>query len=376
MSDIVSCRWFPACGGCSEIGTSFSTQRDSHLAVIAGLLARAGVPHPRIGFHRPSPWGARTRLDFVLSAGRLGLHGSDRQGVIDLPDCAQLDPALQEWLEVFRDHLPPVELGSIRLRVAPDGRRGLWLDFSNIDIKGLFETRAWLESWPRDVLIEMGQKRKAVERTPSGPKFRDPIFHPWITSRWRDRSVPLYGVVGGFSQPSLQANEWITAWFQDRVTEIRPLEIVEFGSGNGNLSFPALSGDANLTACENEPLSLAGFQMTLEHLASLGDDLRSRVRFESGDFQRRASGALRTADLLIANPPRSGLKAFLDPLAAAKNLKNILYMSCHVDSFVADAVKIHQAGFQIEELTLLDQFSQTKHVEVLSRWSLTSRTRS
>lgn len=369
MNESVSCRWFPGCSGCDDIGSSATDQKQAHVDRLAKLLTVGEVPFPEIGYHRPAPWALRDRLDFSLLRNRLGLFDEHRENLVDLPDCGQLSPALQKWLTEFRQNLPPIERAAIRLRVAPDGRRGMWLDLANLDIKHLLDSREWLESWPADVVIEMGQRRKFVERAAAGPKFRDPVFHPWFSSKWRDREIPLYGVVGGFTQPSLKANEAITTWFRDRVIASHASRIVEVGSGNGNLSFPALSGEATLVACESEPLSVEGFKKTLEYLATEGLDLRDRVTAETGDFLRNPGEHLRTADLLIANPPRSGLRKFLDPLPDAKNLRHVLYMSCHADTFAIDAVRLKNAGFKIKELTLLDQFPQTKHIEVLSHWT-------
>lgn len=364
------CPRFPVCGGCDDLGRAEGEQKAAQVERVTGLLRERGVTAvPTPGFVRPGTWAARDRLDFLWADGKLGLYARDRAGgLVDLPECPQLSAPLAAWLADFRRNPPPVARGSVRLRVAPDGRRGLWLDFANVDIKAVLDERAWLESWPADVVVEMGQRRKIVARTPAGPKLKDPLLHPWFRTLWRDEAVSLYGAVGSFTQPSLRANGVIARWFRDRVLRAAPGTIVEFGSGNGNLSFPALSGEASLIACENEPVSTAGFRRGLDELAARGFDLRPRVTFETGDFQRGPVARLEDADLLIANPPRSGLKRFLDPLDGTRGPATVLYMSCHAESFAEDAGRLTRAGYAPAEITLLDQFPQTKHVEILSEW--------
>ncbi|MBX2986513.1 MAG: RNA methyltransferase [Bdellovibrionaceae bacterium] len=395
-AEVVHCPHADDCGGCDFIGRPLSWQRDHKISELGSLLRAGGVSFPAIDFISPALNGLRDRLDFVLEEGRLGLAGKSRREagenppgpafgaglaapkerpdfsggtgsrIVDLLECGQLSASLGAWLEEFRAHLPRVRRGSVRLRVAPDGRRGMWLDFSNADIKNLLDESAWLKSWPADVVIEMGQRRKWVDRGPSRPVLRDPVLFPWFESRFQEEVVPLYGMVGSFTQPGLRSNRLITEWIQSEVRRRNPRHIVEFGSGQGNLSFPALSGGATLTACETDRLALQGFARSLEALAEKGHDLRAKVRIEAGDFLRRPPEDFLSADLLLVNPPRSGLKKFLDPLPQARGLESILSMSCHPESFAEDAPRMVREGFALKKLRILDQFPQTKHYEVLA----------
>ena len=73
------------------------------------------------------------------------------------------------------------------------------------------------------------------------------------------------------------------------------------------------------------------------------------------------------------NPPRSGLKDFLTPLMAIDNNqrpKDFVYMSCFLDSFSLDAKKLIEMGYQLLEISIVDQFPMTEHFEILSRWRL------
>ncbi|MBX3040837.1 MAG: RNA methyltransferase [Bdellovibrionaceae bacterium] len=366
----VTCPTEAVCAGCDYLGLTLDAQLSLKKAELAALLSSQSVTFPNISVWSPGTHGLRDRLDFTLEEGRFGLRHKQESRIVDLEECPQLSPALHDWFLEFRQRLPALRKGSIRLRVSPEGQRGLWLDLANIDIKNLMDETTWLNSWSDDVIIEMGQRRKFLRRSANTrPELVDPLFLPWFETRWRDHKVPLYGQVGSFTQPSLVANRWIGEWIQESVEHAKPRRITELGAGQGNLSFPALSGEAHLTVCESDRPALAGFEKTLEVLATeQGIDLRDRVTMEAGDFLRKSSESLLQADLLIANPPRSGLKAFLEPLSGAQNLSQILYMSCHPESFSEDAPRLQKEGFHLQTLTLLDQFPQTKHYEVLSHW--------
>lgn len=366
LRQIVNCPQALLCSGCDFLGEPLHAQLSRKATHLRSLLQK---PHQAIDLRSPGPAGLRDRLDFTLEDGRLGLKERGAFRILDLPSCPQLSPPLEAWLQDFRKNLPPIQKGSVRLRVAPDGQRGLWLDFSNIDIKRLLDEGEWLLSLAPELIIEIGQKRKRLDRSGSRLKLSDPELYPWFQTTFQDRQVPTWGYIGSFTQPSLIANLEITSWINAEVTQRGPRRITEFGSGQGNLSLPALSSGAHLTACEFDRKALQGFEKSLEELAKSGIDLREKVSFEAGDFLRKTSASLKKADLLIANPPRSGLEAFADPLPRLQNLQGILYMSCHPESFAKDVPRLEAAGFQLDRLQILDQFPQSRHYEILSSWS-------
>lgn len=365
MSTVVQCAFAQTCSGCDFIGEGLEIQRDRKIRELQSLLLAQKISFPEIQFVSPGLAGLRDRLDFGIENGRLGLYAKSQKQIVDLPDCPQLSPPLGLWYQEFRKNLPPVSRLSVRLRIAPDGTRGFWLDLANEDLKKLLDKDAWLRSWPSDIKMEAGQRRKTIARGEGRAKLIEPQLFPWFSTRWRDQDVPLYGAIGSFTQPSLKANRFIADWVQENVLRLKPKKIVEFGTGQGNLSFPALSGEARLVACENDSLALAGFQKSLERFP----DLKSRVTIEPGDYLRKPSPAILDSDFLLVNPARAGLGAFLDPLPQAKALKNILSMSCHPASFSVDAKRLQDSGFQIEKIEILDQFPQTKHYEIFSIWN-------
>lgn len=364
MSNAVLCQFSGECSGCDFIGEDLAVQRNRKISELESLLLAQNLTFPEINFVSPGPAGLRDRLDFSLENGRLGLFKKSQREILDLAECPQLSPALASWYQDFRKNLPPIDRLSVRLRVAPDGTRGFWLDLANEDMKNLLDEDTWLRSWGAEIRMEAGQRRKTILRSATRAKMIDPELYPWFSTRWKDQDVPLYGAIGSFTQPSLKANRWISDWVQRNIAALKPKRIVEFGTGQGNLSFPALSGEAELVACENDSLALAGFQKTLDGFP----ELKSRVLIEPGDYLRKPSPAILGSDLLLVNPARSGLGAFLDPLPQAKALTAVLSMSCHPLSFSVDAKRLHDADFRIEKMEILDQFPQTKHYEILSVW--------
>lgn len=70
-------------------------------------------------------------------------------------------------------------------------------------------------------------------------------------------------------------------------------------------------------------------------------------------------------DLAIINPPRNGASPQIIELSKS-SVKNVIYISCSPRSFDRDARILLDAGFEITQITALDQFYATKHLELVA----------
>lgn len=70
-------------------------------------------------------------------------------------------------------------------------------------------------------------------------------------------------------------------------------------------------------------------------------------------------------DIIILDPPRSGMtpKAIEDVLSF--NAKEIIYVSCNPKSFAVELSKFKNAGYKIKECVGVDQFANTPHMETV-----------
>jgi tRNA/tmRNA/rRNA uracil-C5-methylase (TrmA/RlmC/RlmD family) len=370
------CKYAARCSGCDYWDMSLNTQKEMHLKKMQELVFEKAA----VRFHHIKDYGLRDRLDFTFENSKFGLYDKQNKNeIIDLDQCLQLSPELTSWLNIFRKHLaqiPKVLKGSVRLRVGPNNLRGAWLDFSNENIKELLVEKNWLCNFPEDVIIEVGQKKKVVSRDKNNQgqlKLIEGLQHPWFLSKYKNKNILLFMSISDFSQPSLLANEWITNWFQEKVHKYSPARILEFGAGNGNLSFAVLSEGAELEVFEINGNVITGFKKSLEEFKiSSGIDLTSNVKFHRGDFlSRPIEGVVSSTDaqMYVLNPPRSGLKEFLKVLKQAPRESTLLYMSCSFDGFKQDYYELDEMGYKLKGIDLLNQFPQTKHIEILSEWA-------
>lgn len=358
------CGFSDRCGGCSLWGIPRAEQLRAKTDAVLELFRGNGLPEPaRVRVRELPDRGLRDRLDFQVRGKSLGLWDKSKSGLVDLPACLQLSESLQAWLEDFRSLGFETPRAGVRLRVSFRGQRGVWLDLPNEETRRLFEERTFLEKLSAKAQVEIGQRRKALVFDGSRPRLlKDPVFAEWTRTWLGSAPLPLLSRVADFSQVGDVANRAIV----QTLTELLPpgRRLVEFGSGAGNLSFPAALRFERTDCFESDPMSAEAFLRNREAFAALEPD--REVRLQVGDFQRKTPD-LSGVDTALLNPPRSGVGKFLAGLDQSP-VRHLLYMSCYPESLARDMAALGP-GWRCEDLVVIDQFPQTDHVEVMTLWS-------
>lgn len=313
----------------------------------------------------------RDRLDLRLDEGRLGLLGQDGDGVVDMARCPIATDEVNAALAVLRADLPPVELvprASVRLR-ARKGRVGLWLDVPHVGLKALLDEAGWLRrATGRGWTVELG---------PKGRRYDEGLVAPTLmgwSETFVDTPVELYTTVMGFSQPGASVNRALVEAMLAAVDETDASSALELGAGAGNLTLP-LATRLDVVALE---LDIGPLTATLGHAQRPA--LAARITPRAGSFHREAEVPELVAssyhghpvELIVCDPPRSGLGTFLGGLATlSKRLRpaHLVYVSCHPEALAKDAARLGELGYRLRSLRGVDQFPWTPHAEWVARFS-------
>jgi 23S rRNA (uracil1939-C5)-methyltransferase len=82
--------------------------------------------------------------------------------------------------------------------------------------------------------------------------------------------------------------------------------------------------------------------------------------------QRRAgtvAPCLPKLDLIVVDPPRSGLGDHVARALASTVVPRLTYVSCDPATLARDLVQLQASGYRVEEAHLVDLFPQTYHLE-------------
>ena len=383
-----TCAVAGTCGGCPWLGRPYAEQLEDKRAAFRAAWTGAGLPAAcvdELPIASAGEWGLRDRTDLAFrrddQRATLGLWSLDGNDLVDVGACPALAPGLRAFVaHVARDPLP-LDRASLRLRVAPDGRRGLWLDAANEDLKRLLDEGDWLRRrLDEGVVVEAGQRRKPVVDEGSRLKLAkharlEPWFQTWVAPRDVGAPLaaplPLFGPVGGFTQPGVAANRLLVAEVLRRAREVGAARWLELGAGIGNFTLPLASSTPEpVVVVENDLLAVLGLQRGAQ-AAGLAD----RVVVARADLARADAellGRLQEADAVLADPPRSGLGKVvdaLDVLPAETRPRTFVYVSCWAESLTADCADLAALGYGPGPVTGVDQFPHTPHGE----WVVTLR---
>jgi len=132
---------------------------------------------------------------------------------------------------------------------------------------------------------------------------------------------------------------------------------VELYAGVGLFSAFIAEKVGHLTAIESSGAACHDFAVNLDEFDNVAL------------YEAEAEEVLPTLDLpidvLIADPPRSGLALAVHDAITALQPEQIAYISCDPATLARDLKKILKKGYELVSVTPFDQFPQTGHVETV-----------
>lgn len=139
--------------------------------------------------------------------------------------------------------------------------------------------------------------------------------------------------------------------------------VLELHAGIGNFSLPLRRADVELVAIERHR---AASVMCARNAAAAGVELETRSISDTD-----AVTDLSQFDTVVLDPPRAGAREAVEAVAAAPNIRRVVYVSCDVGTLARDAALLTQSGFHVVAAAAFDMFPHTQHLETLLTLSRT-----
>jgi 23S rRNA (uracil1939-C5)-methyltransferase len=138
--------------------------------------------------------------------------------------------------------------------------------------------------------------------------------------------------------------------------------VVDLFSGVGPFAL-RLAGNARVLAADDDGAAIAA----LKRAAATTSGLKP-VEVAVRDLFRNPLVAeeLRRIDAVVFDPPRQGAQAQARALAASK-VPLIVAVSCNAATFARDTAELVRGGYRLVEVTPVDQFRYSAHVEIVGR---------
>jgi len=179
-----------------------------------------------------------------------------------------------------------------------------------------------------------------------------------------EKPVVRFGAVtvtpppGGFLQASREGEAALTSLVMKHMAGAK--RVADLFSGAGTFTFP-LSTVAAVDAFDADKAAIAALDA-----AARGANLARPVKATAQNlFERPVMAAeLKKYDAVIVDPPRAGAQAQTVEIAASA-VKKVISVSCNPVSFARDAAILRDGGYALTQVTPVDQFVYSPHVELV-----------
>lgn len=331
------------CGGCQWQHVDIAAQRDAKRAMLRDAfqrIAKREIPLPPI--HAGEPWRYRRSLTLAMRKRAngewyAGLRAfDDPEAVFALYDCRiTAEPVLAAWREVLAAaaHFPdePRLRGTVRVI---DGRAHFVLEGG----REWSELSAFLDAVPNIAAVwwqAEGKRRRIVAD-------RRPANEPGAS----------------FAQVNPEMAAQLHAAVVQRVMAHAPQKVVDAFSGAGDTAAAMAAQGVRVVAIEADEDATAYAATRLAAMGGASNGSRAiAARVED------VLPAHLPADVVILNPPRSGVDAKVTAALAKAPPKAIIYVSCDPATLARDVSRL--PGWTVQHLECYDLFPQTAHVETL-----------
>jgi len=351
------CPYYGECGGChyqhigyedqlrfkAEILTE-TLRRVAKLELPVALQAHASPP---LNYRNRTRFHVRANPDFAIGYFRHGSH--DLLPIRECPiSSPQINKVLSELWKLAEKQRIPSQIKEIEL-FANHSDDACLVELYVRESADDIQLRSFAETFSRMVSETVGIASFRDSRKPESK----------ANSLWGEPKMN-YAAAGETYRISagafFQTNRHLISRMAELVTDERNGRLaLDLYSGVGLFTLPLARRFERVIAVESSSTSVEDLR------ASAPANVKISAQ-STEHYLTSAAGKLRP-DLVIADPPRSGLGSVVCRELLKLPAKQLVYVSCDPATLARDLKQFTVGGFNIVEMHLIDLFPQTFHVE-------------
>lgn len=356
------CPYFRRCGGCHYQHAGYQHQLEIKASILRENLRRIAKLEleTEIKIHPSPPWNYRNRSRLKLRTEpefALGYYKFGSHELLPIEECPVSSPLINRAIaatwQMGREHSVPDGIHEIEL-------------FANAD-----DTLVLIEAGCEPGTPGTPIKEWAATLPAALPGFAGIVGFPASSSSLSGTAAPKPLSASGareliYKTDSTGYRVSAGAFFQVNRHLINELintvtagcsggTAVDLYAGVGLFSTVLSKGFAQVIAVESSQTSHADL------LHNSPANVKA-VRATTADFLQSTGGKLRP-DLVVVDPPRSGLGESVVQSIVGLGAHRMTYVSCDPATVARDLIGLLKAGYRIEQAHLVDLFPQTYHLE-------------
>ena len=369
----VSCPHRPPCAACPRFGEQGIAPAARRM--LDELAHAHGLPEVSVISGKTAGFRLRARLAIRgrLNSPKVGLFELGTHRVVHIPQCSVQHPLVNRVAAVVRralvdagvpNYSDKAHLGLVRylqVVVERSSQTAQVVIVANSDtptpLAACFDLiRERLGSELHSLWFNANRERS---NTILGPDFQHWCGPASVVERFGGAAV--HYPPGAFGQNNLDIAQDIIEHVRAHIPQ--GAHVAEFYAGVGAIGLSMLDRAGEIRMNEVSPHSLHGLELGLGELDPANRARISVIPGPAGAACWAASGA----QVVIADPPRKGLDSELADYLGEYPPERFLYVSCGLESFLADATRLTSYGkLRLGGLTAFNLLPFTEHVETVA----------
>jgi 23S rRNA (uracil1939-C5)-methyltransferase len=374
------CSHFLTCGGCrlqhfssdAQIAFKQATllEQFTHFAQLTPTTILPPLTGKSYGYRRKARFGVRfvTKKEKVL----VGFHEINGRYIADISSCAVLDPSVSNLIEPLKNCLMTLEnyrdIPQIEVAVGDQEKAFVFRHLNALSEHDLSSLIEFGQTYEAAIYLQPGNLKTTHQVWPTTGEERLSYTLQLPAFTERNLSCDKTQLTLKFHpQDFIQVNKEINQQLAEQVISWLALSsedvVLDLFCGLGNFTLP-------IACYANQVVGIEGDSMMVDRAAQNAQaNHLTNAHFFQHDLTipfNDQSWAKNKFNKILLDPPRSGAKEILASVAALKPTR-IVYISCNPATLARDAGElVHQYGFKLLNVGVMDMFPQTCHVESMA----------
>lgn len=371
----MACEIFDLCGGCSLRDMSEEEYRRKKHDNFKQIISQIGAKKLKINPPVFIDDGSRRRATFAFKYSKkqlcFGFNAMSSHQIIDIKQCPLLTPSLNKIIPFLRELVTAIcqepynEKKGKKVTAKYITQGDVFICEADNGTDVVLEYDAPLELNHRMIIFEAISSNDSIVRI----SHRRSAFANSETIIEKSRpyinigNYAVYIPAGTFLQPSSEGQKALGNLVLNYLKNIQG-NIADLFCGVGTFSYLLASMDkVKITAVDSSEQLLKGF------LDSVNRNQITNIKIMNKNLFKYPLDETELKDFaaVLFDPPRAGAKAVCEKLAqAVQKPEVVVAVSCNPNTFVNDAKTLISGGYELKEITMVDQFIYSNHSELVA----------
>ena len=358
------CPYFQRCGGCHYQHTSYEHQLEIKAAILKENLRRIAKVEleSELQIHASPPWNYRNRARLKVQGGpdfAIGYHKFGSHELLPVEECPISSPLINRAVAGLWElgRAGGLDAGVQEIELFADAADGQLLgEIYCVSETGVETAERWAKALQDSLPFVTGvvafRAAAGSYAAAAEPQRLASVGAAELTYSARHSAYRV--TAGAF----FQVNRFLLDELIAVVTGERSGQVaLDLFAGGGLFSVVLARSFAQVIAVESSQTA---------HADLLYNSPRNvRVVRALADHYLKNAGSKVRPDLVVVDPPRSGLGESVVRALAVSGAPRIVYVSCDPATLSRDLGGLLPSGYRIEQAHLVDLFPQTFHLETV-----------